>query len=170
MAVDLGWVDIGLAVFLLLSVLIGLARGFVFELLSLVGWFVAGFAAIALAPMVEPHLAVGAIGSSLRHGASIAIVFLLALVIWGVGARLVRAMVRSTPLNAIDRLLGAGFGLLRGAIVLLLLSIAVGISPLGRSAAWQQSRGAALLASVWQELRPMLLDDDRSAGSRSTTA
>ena len=170
MAVDLGWVDIGLAVFLLLSVLIGLARGFVFELLSLIGWFVAGLAAIALAPFVEPHLAVGAVGSSFRHGVTIAIVFLLALVMWSVGARLVRAMVRSTPLNAIDRLLGAGFGLLRGAVVLLLVSVAVGVTPLGRSTAWQQSRGAALLASVWQELRPMLLDADPVAGARATTA
>ena len=31
MNIDLGWVDIGLAAFLLLSVLIGLMRGVVFE-------------------------------------------------------------------------------------------------------------------------------------------
>ena len=40
--VDIGWVDIAIVVFLLLSVVVGLMRGFVFELLSLAGWFAAG--------------------------------------------------------------------------------------------------------------------------------
>ena len=50
MAIDLGWVDIALAFFLALSVMVGLLRGFVFELLSLAGWFAAYGVGLWLTP------------------------------------------------------------------------------------------------------------------------
>lgn len=159
MEIDLGWVDIGLAAFLLLSVLIGLARGFVFELLSLAGWFAAWFAAWWLSPMVAGHLHVGAPGSTLNHGVTFACVFLVALVVWGLGARLVRALIRATPLSVVDRLLGAGFGFVRGLVVLLVVATVIGISPWGQSIAWRRSQGAVWLNTVLHELRPLFIDD-----------
>jgi membrane protein required for colicin V production len=137
MRVDLGWVDIALAAFLLLSVLVGLARGFVFELLSLVGWFAAWFVGLWLTPMFVGYLHVGEPGSSLNYGVTFACVFLVALVVWSLGARLVRVLIRATPLSPFDRLLGAGFGFVRGLVVLLVVATVVGISP------WDRSRGSA---------------------------
>src|SRR5439155_15501533 len=107
MANDLGWVDIGLAAFLALSVIVGLMRGFVFELLSLAGWFAAYFAGLWLTPMFQSHIPIGGPGSGLNYGATFASVFLAALVIWSLAARLLRLLIRATPLSAFDRLLGA---------------------------------------------------------------
>ena len=157
--IDIGWVDIGLAAFLLLSIVIGLMRGFVFELLSLVGWFVAYFVALWFTPTFQPYLHVGDPGSALNYGATFACVFLASLVIWGLGARLVRALIRATPLSAIDRLLGAGFGLLRGMLVLLVIATVVSVSPLSQSNAWRRSQGAVLPAAALQELRPLFLNE-----------
>ncbi|MDE2299405.1 MAG: CvpA family protein [Burkholderiales bacterium] len=159
MVIDLGWVDIALAAFLTLSVVVGLVRGFVFELLSLLGWFAAFFAGRWLAPMVLPYIHVGVPGSSLNYGAAFALVFLIALVVWSLAARLVRALIRATPLSLIDRLLGAGFGLLRGLVVLLLVVAAVTVSPLAKAAAWQRSQGAVWLHALLQELRPVFTDN-----------
>ena len=154
MTLDMAWVDIGLLVFLLLSVVVGLARGFMFELLSLAGWFAAYFAALLWAPWAERYITLGGPGTALNHGLAFASVFLVVLIVWGVAARVVRSLVRATPLGLVDRLFGAGFGLLRGLVVLLVLTAAIGITPLARSAAWQQSQGADWLTALLQELRP----------------
>jgi membrane protein required for colicin V production len=153
---SLGWTDIALLLVLLASVIVGIARGFVFELLSLLGWIAAWFAAQWLAPEVAPHLPVGAAGSALNLGAAFACVFILALLIWTLAARLVRMVIHATPLSLIDRLLGAVFGLLRGVVLLLALAVVIGLTPLAKSSAWQQSRGAAMLQSVLHGLAPLL--------------
>ena len=159
MTVDIGWVDIGLAAFLALSVIVGVWRGFVFELLSLAGWFAAYFVGLWWTPWLQPHIHVGAPGSTLNYGAAFACVFIATLVVWSLGARLVRALIRATPLSPVDRLLGAGFGFVRGLVVLLVVATVVGISPWGQSLAWQRSQGVVWLNAVLHELRPLFIDD-----------
>jgi membrane protein required for colicin V production len=154
--IEIGWVDIGMLAFLVLSVLIGLVRGVVFEVLSLIGWFVAWFFALWLTPAVQPYITLGGAGTPLNHVIAFACVFLVVLLVWGIGARLVRALIRATPLSVVDRVLGAGFGVLRGAVVLLIVVLAIGFTPLAQSAAWQRSQGAIWLNSLWQELKPTI--------------
>lgn len=153
MALDIGWVDLALAACLLISVLIGLVRGVVFEVLSLAGWVVAYVAAQWFGPTAQAYVPAGEPGSALNHGVAFACVFLAALIAWGLAARLVRALIRATPLSVIDRLLGALFGVLRGMIVLLVIAALIGVTPLQRSIAWQQSQGAVWLSAAVQSLK-----------------
>jgi len=159
MTIDLGWVDFALAAFLLMSTLVGLTRGFVFELLSLAGWFAAWFAGLWLTPMLVGYLHIGEPGSKLNYGATFVTVFLVALVAWSLAARLVRVLIRATPLSVFDRLLGASFGFARGLVVLLVFAIVSGASPWSRSTAWQRSQGVAWLNTVLHELRPLFNAD-----------
>ena len=53
---SIAWVDAVMLGALVLSVIVGLMRGFVFELLSLVGWVAAYFAAQWFTPMLAPML------------------------------------------------------------------------------------------------------------------
>jgi len=154
--IDIGWVDIFFAGVLLVSVIAGLVRGLVFEVLSLVGWVVAYFGAQWLAPEVAPHLPVGRPGSALNLGAAFASAFIVVLLIWSLVARLVRLLVHATPLSLVDRALGAGFGLLRGAVVLLFVTTLVMLSSFAHSQAWRQSRGAVWAGEALQGIKPML--------------
>jgi len=152
----MGWVDIALLSVLALSVVIGLWRGFVFEVLSLLGWVAAYFAAQWFGPEVAPHLPVGSPGSALNLGAAFAVTFIAVLIAWSIAARLVRLMIKATPLSLPDRVLGAGFGALRGAVLLLALATVVAMTPAVRSSAWQTSQGAGWLHAMLNELKPVL--------------
>ena len=139
-----------------LSVLVGLVRGLVFELMSLVGWAVAYFAAQVFSPQVAVHVPIGTPGSALHQGAAYAVTFVAVLVVWAVLARLLRLLIRATPLTVIDRLLGAVFGGLRGFLLLLVVATGVSFTPAQRSQAWQDSTGAAWLGQVITVLKPFL--------------
>jgi membrane protein required for colicin V production len=153
---QLGWIDLGLLAVLLASVVVGVVRGFIFELMSLAGWVVAWFAAQWAAPQLAPVLPVGAPGSALNLGAAFALCFLGALIVWGLLARLVRLLLHATPLSLVDRGLGAGFGLLRGGVLLLALATVLSLTPAAQSQAWRHSHGARWLGLSLKALKPLL--------------
>jgi membrane protein required for colicin V production len=152
----IGWVDALLLVVLLASVVIGIVRGFVFEVLSLLGWIAAWFGAQWAAPQLAPALPVGTPGGALNLGAAFAICFVLALVLWALLARLIRLLIHATPLSVPDRLLGAGFGALRAGVLGLALATVVGLTPAAQSQGWRQSQGARWLGEVIVLLKPLL--------------
>ena len=138
------------------SVVVGLWRGQVFELMSLAGWVAAYVAAQLWSPAVAAWLPLGAPGSALQQGAAFALTFLGVLIAWTLLARLLRLVIHATPLTLIDRMLGAGFGLVRGGVLLLALATVVAFTPAARAPLWQDSFGAAWLAAALQGLTPML--------------
>jgi membrane protein required for colicin V production len=152
---ELALVDWVLLAVLAVSVAVGLARGFVFECLSLAGWAVAWFGAQWAAPLLAPHLP-GSLGSGLNRAAAFALAFLAAMVIWTLLARLLRLLIQATPLSLPDRLLGAGFGLLRGGVLLLAVATLVSYTPAAQSQGWRASHGARWLGQVLQALKPFL--------------
>ena len=153
---QIGWVDAAMVAVLGISVIVGVIRGFVFELLSLAGWLAAWFAAQWFAPQAAPYIPVGSPGSALNLGAAFAGVFVAALIVWAIAARLIRLVIHATPLSIVDRGLGAVFGLLRGVVLLLAVTVAVGLTPAGKSLAWHQSRCAGVLAALLEGLMPLL--------------
>jgi membrane protein required for colicin V production len=159
----IGWVDATLLAVLAVSVMVGVWRGFVFELMSLVGWVVAWFAAQWAAPEFAPSIgaALAAAGLSptvgtLPHAMALALAFVGALLLWALLARAVRLLVHATPLSVPDRLLGAGFGLVRGGVLLLALATVVTLTPAAQSTAWRGSQGARWLDLALQAVKPLL--------------
>jgi membrane protein required for colicin V production len=159
-APTLSWVDWAMSGFLALSVVVGLWRGLVFELMSLVGWIVAYIVAQMFSPDVAAHLPVGRPGEAVNIVAAFALTFIAVLITWSLLARLLRMLIHATPLTVPDRVLGGGFGLLRGVLLLLVVATLVAFLPAAqRSAAWTQSQGAAWLGVALQGLKPMLPSD-----------
>lgn len=153
---QLGWVDIVLLCVLGASVLVGLIRGLTLEVLSLFGWVAAYFIALWGAPSVASLVPVGEPGSGLRAAASFAAVFLAALIVWALAARLISLLVKASPLQWLDRVLGGCFGLARGMVLLLAAATLVSLTPWARSADWRASHGAMWLNGVLGGLAPML--------------
>jgi membrane protein required for colicin V production len=156
---QLGWVDLAMLGVLLLSLSLGLWRGFVLEALALAGWVVAYFAAQWLAPQWAPHLPLGEPGSSLNYAAAFSGAFIVVLIGWGLASRVVRMLVDATPLRGADRVLGAAFGLLRGVLLLMVLATVVALTPAVGSEPWAHSQGAQWLTVAMQGIKPLLPPD-----------
>lgn len=152
----LGWVDIALLSVLGLSVLIGLWRGFVFEIMSLLGWVVAFVLANALGPLLADYLPLGEPGSGPRLWVAYILVFVLVLVTCTLFARLLRALVSATPLSLVDHLLGGVFGAVRGGVILVVAGLLVMLSPWATSPAWKSSHGALWVGLALEGLKPVL--------------
>ncbi len=150
------WVDAVFGGILLLSVLVGCWRGLVFELMSLVGWLVAYFAALVFAPRWATGLPIGIPGGTLNALVAYGLIFLGALIVWGLIAKLMRWLIHATPLSVIDRVLGGSFGFLRGAVVLLGLTTGVLLTPWAKSHEWRTSWGAEFATEVLHEIQPWL--------------
>jgi membrane protein required for colicin V production len=132
MIAGFSWVDWLLAAVLLVSTVIGLWRGLVYELLALVGWVVAFIAAQLWGAAVAPWLPFGAHDGLLRVGAAYGLVFIGTLIAWTLMAKLVRLL-----------------------ILLVVAFVVTRIPPASRSTAWQSSHGAAWLANLLNGLDPL---------------
>ena len=154
--VQLGWVDIALLSVFGLSVLIGLWRGFVFEIVSLLGWVVAFVIANAFGPLLADYLPLADPGSPLRLWAAYVLVFVLVLLTCTLLARMLRALISATPLSFVDRLLGGIFGMARGAMILVVVAMLVSLSPWAASTTWKSSHGALWLGLALEGLKPVL--------------
>ncbi|MBP6777346.1 MAG: CvpA family protein [Piscinibacter sp.] len=152
----LHWIDLAMLGWLLLSMLIGVWRGLVFELLSVASLLVAWFGCQWTAPQIASWLPVGEPGSRLNHAAALVIGFVAILLVCALASRLLRMLVHATPLAWPDRALGAGFGALRGVIVLLVVAAVAGVTPLASAPAWKRSQGAAWLNAALDGVRPLL--------------
>lgn len=148
-------VDIILLVIILLSALIGLARGLIREVLSLLTWATAiGLALLGtplLAAILEPHLP----ESWMRTGVAFASIFLGTLIAGGLVQWALGALVKSTGLSGSDRVLGFVFGGARGVLVCLVALIALRAF-VQQTGWWQSSRIIPELLAFEQALLHML--------------
>jgi membrane protein required for colicin V production len=69
---------------------------------------------------------------------------------------LLSAVIKATPLSAIDRLLGAAFGLARGVVVLLVVTTVLAMTPLAQSGPWQRSQGSHVLGGLLHGIKPLM--------------
>lgn len=149
----LDWILLGIVG---LSLAVGLWRGLVFEVLSVLGWVAAFFAAQYLTPQVADHLPMDALGEQVRHAAAFVLTFVVAVFAAGLLASLVRKLVSAAGLRPADRLLGAAFGLVRGLVLLLALTVVVEMTPLKSAPWWQQALAAPWLSVGLAGLKPAL--------------
>ncbi len=156
---QIGWVDWVFAAVVGLSVVVGLVRGLLYEVMSLLGWVVAYVAAQAFGAAVAPSIPVGAPGSGLNIAAAFVIVFVVVLIGWGFLSWLIKKLVQASPLSPLDRVLGAVFGLMRGVLVALAVVTAVTMTPLAASPSWQAAHSVAGLQAVLSGLKPWLPDE-----------
>lgn len=133
------WVDYVILGLLVVSGLLGLLRGFVREMFSLMTWVAAVWIAIhfsdAFARQLESWISEG----PLRKAAAFCIVLFGTLLVGAVAGGLIAKLLSSAGLSGTDRLVGLIFGVIRGALLAALLLAVAERTPLPQSPWWKQS-------------------------------
>jgi len=141
------WVDYVIIGIIGLSALISLVRGFMREALSLVVWILAFWIAWTFFRELAQHLTWFSV-PSVRLGVALAVLFLVTLMVGGLVNFLVEQLVDRTGLTGTDRLIGMLFGAARGILLVTLLILLAGLTPLPDDPWWKSSQ----LIGYFQEL------------------
>ena len=135
----MNWADYVIVAALALSVLMGLWRGFIGEVLALAVWVVALWVAWTLGPQVAGALSAVSLPSA-RIVLGSALCFVAVLIAGAIVGFFLRKLIAGSGLSGTDRLLGAVFGLARGLALVTLVVLLLGFTPFPRDPWWHQSR------------------------------
>lgn len=136
----MNWVDYTIIAVLLLSVLIGLWRGLVSEVMALGVWIAAVWLAWAFGDDVASLFQHSIDLPSARLLLGYGICFLATLLAGALLRFVITKLVEGTGLSGSDRLLGMLFGLARGLLLVVVAVTLLGFTPFPRDPWWQQSR------------------------------
>ena len=169
-------VDGIVALILVISAILAFSRGFVREVMSILGWLIAGVAAFVFAPQVKPIVQEipylkDLIGNNCDFAilASFAAVFAGVLVVVSIFTPLFSGLIANSALGPMDRGLGFLFGLARGvvlvAIALIVYDIAIGGGE--GFAEVENSQSKVVLADIKTTIQESVLGTDGTGASDS---
>lgn len=138
------------------SALLGLLRGFVKELLSLVAYAAAFVAAIWWGPKVSTWLTAYIENDLLRTAAAYAAVFIVVLLLVGLVNLTLGALIDKTGLTPADHGMGAIFGFLRGLLIVLVLVALAGYTELPQEPWWSEARLSGAAEQGIRQIKQML--------------
>lgn len=147
--------DLLLLAVIAVSALLGLMRGFVGVLASLVMWLFGGWVAFRFGDDVAVEIAHGPPGTG-ELLAGYGLSFVAVMLVVGLVAGLIRMLVRSAGLSGIDRTLGLAVGAARGALLACVLVLLMGFTPMPRNGAWHGSKVVPALLPGAQWMRGWL--------------
>ena len=149
-------VDLAALALLGVSVVLGVFRGLIAQVLSLLGWGVAYFASQWLAPRGMTLIPLEALGPGAKMAVVMVLVFVAALLAWGLLSMALVKAVRATGMSGPDRALGAVFGLFKGLLVAAAIVTLVQMTPLRSTDTWRQAQSVNWMRAALRGLSPML--------------
>ncbi|TAG00042.1 MAG: CvpA family protein [Betaproteobacteria bacterium] len=141
------------------SAAIGVWRGVIREVFALGAWVVAIVCMVLFGQTVAAALPLSGQAPWLQSLAGYATVFIVVFVSLSVLGFLFTKMVRAVGLSFIDRALGMMFGMVRGALIAVLLVLVAGATGLPQTDWWKESASAKPLETFAALLRSKFPDD-----------
>jgi len=133
------WIDYVILGIVVLSALVSVLRGFMQEALSLASWILAVWIALTFSDELADLLRGYITTPTIRLAAAFILLFLITLILGAVVNYLIGQLIRKTGLTGTDRILGIIFGVARGVVIVAILVLLAGLTPLPREHWWQES-------------------------------
>jgi len=149
---ELSWIDIGIVIILLVSVMVAIFRGFVKEAVSLASWIAAIWLAVNFSSQVALFLPASIDDatvslsqseievSKLRIGIAFVLIVIGTLIAGSLLNYILSHLTKNRALRGVDRLLGGFFGIFRGTAIVVLLILAASYTNFPLSETWESSQ------------------------------
>jgi membrane protein required for colicin V production len=141
---------------ILVSALVGGARGFLREAIGFAAWIIALFIAWHFSDLIEPHLGGLLAGGAVRPWAARVIIVALILLFGSLFGAVLGHYVRLSIFSGMDRLLGFAFGALRGLVLVGVFVILGQLLRLDGEPWWRYSRLMPYAESIANGLRTLV--------------
>lgn len=133
------WIDYTIIGLILISSVIGLLRGLIREAFSLVIWVVAIWIGLTFSREFSGFLEGMIDYPSARIAAAFAALFFITLILGALISYLLGELVKKTGLTGSDRFAGMIFGIARGLVVVAIIIMLAGLTPLPEDSWWKES-------------------------------
>ncbi|WP_277811679.1 CvpA family protein [Chromohalobacter canadensis] len=150
----LTWLDWAFLTVLTVSMLAGFMRGLVREALGLAAWVAALLGARMFAPAVAEMMAPYIDHPEIRLVLGFVLVIFVIVMLCGFLIRMINAAIEWVGMGFFNRVAGATFGAARGALILVLATVILTLTPLSGIAAWQNAQ----LRPAFEQLRDWSVD------------
>lgn len=154
------WFDYAVLSILAFSLVVGVLRGLLRELVMLVGWICAFVIATAFSRQLT-LLMPESLGPILAPLLAYVAIFVGVLITAGFVALLLTLLAKSAGMSLLNRMMGAGFGVIRGLLVVLALVLVAGFTPLPKESWWRNAVSSGAFETVIVAARPLLPEDLR---------
>lgn len=155
----MNWADYAIVGVVLLSALVGVARGLIRELVSLAVWIAAILIAWLyhrqVAELLVPYLS----QPSVRLAVAFVALIVATLVVGAILGAILSALIDKTGLSAVDRVLGLGFGAGRGIVIVAMAVYLAALTPMPEDPWWGESRFVGTFENVAAWLVGMVPED-----------
>ena len=141
---------------ILLSMAVGLMRGVIRETASIAAWGGAFLAARQFSEPLAARFEHSIDNSALRLAIAFIVVFVVALILIGLVGQWLAQALHKVGLRPLDRALGALFGVLRGALIVLVLVILAAVTGVNQQRDWKQAFSTAWLERMTARALPIL--------------
>lgn len=151
--------DIVVIAVLLLSVGIAIWRGMVREIFSLLSWIASFWVAKEFTGVASGWLPAAIANPGLRLVVAFVGLMLVSLLVFSLLTMLLVHLVKVAGLKTSDRTLGAFFGLVRGAVIVVILVLIGGMTSAPREAFWREALLSPPLEAVALWVKPWFPDE-----------
>ena len=151
-------IDYAIIVIILLSICFGCFRGFIRELLSLIGWFLAFYSANYFTKSYYQHIPFE-LDDTLKYAVFYFIIFLFVLILAGIIIKLINKFIKSVGLSFSNFIFGGFFGFTRGVLIIFVMILLLEKTSFSLNPGWANSTYIPIIKNSVENTLPYLPED-----------
>lgn len=162
-------IDLVIAIVFIVSVIVGVMRGFVREALSIASWILAIWLALTFCTeagdFIGRYFSIPAEG--FRTGAGFAVIFIGTLFLFSFISHMITKLLIKGAVKGTDRVLGIGFGIVRAAAIMVAVILVLRGMGMENTGWWQDSMGISYLEPAANYVEQLLPEQLQSSGENA---